>query len=679
MSLLALGQAVLGARMQRRFLANPDFRAAALLLQERPPKPTAPMHFQARKARISPRFHGQASDEGARVIQDPNTPIPEVHLLSNGRYHVMVSAAGGGYSRGDDLALTRWREDPTSESFGIFCFIGDTQTRRVWSSSFQPTLRTADRYEAVFKPGRAEFRRQDDGVETHTEIAVSADHDLEVRRFTLTNRSGSPKSLLVTAYAEVVLAPSVTDDAHRAFSNLFVHTELAPDQGAILATRRPRSADEEPPWLFCLLRAVGDEIGACSYETDRGRFIGRGHGVRDPVAMEEWGPLSGTVGTVRDPCLALRRTVALAVDGEAQLDLIIGTAPTREIALTFVSTYQDRRLADRVFEVAAIHSRAVLGHIGVSEAAARRYGQLASALLFPTAAYRTSKSVLRGNGKGQPGLWAYGISGDLPIALLRVSDAGNLDLVRDLLSAHAYWRTQGLAVDLVIWNEDASEYRGELGEQIRDLIAAGTEAQWVDKPGGVFVRAVDGFPEEDRVLLQAAARIVLRDTDGPLDEQMKRRQRAPLPAAGALPAVARQTPAGPGERGPQPTRGDLIFANGTGGFTPDGREYVIELPPGRHTPAPWVNVIANPRLGSVVSERGSAYTWYGNAQLCRLTPWSNDAVTDASGEASTSAMTRVGGSSAPRRGRVRARARTRVATGSATASSSTARTGSSRS
>jgi cellobiose phosphorylase len=646
MSLLALGQAVLGPQMQRRFLSNPDFRAATLLLQERIPKANALMYPYARKAQVSRRVRGRAAEPVMRVFTNPNTPIPEVHLLSNGRYHLMVSAAGGGYSRWNDLAITRWREDPTSESFGVFCFIGDQLTHRCWSNSFQPTLRAGGHYEAVFTPGRAEFRRQDDQVETHTKIAVSTEDDLEIRRIKLTNRSETARSLLVTGYAEVVLAPGVTDELHRVFSNLFVHAELAPDHSAILMTRRPRSMEEQPPWMFCVMQAAGGEVGTCSYETDRARCIGRGRSARQPAVLDDWGPLSGTAGPVLDPCVALRRTVELPVDGSAQLDLIIGAAPTREAAMTLVSKYQDRRMADRVFEVAATHSRAVLGHLGASEAEAQHYGQLASAVIFPVGAYRAPSGILRRNRKGQSGLWGYAISGDLPIVLLRVSDADNLHLVRDLLRAHAYWRMRGLLSDLVIWNEDASGYRRVLNDQILGLIAAGTEAQLVDKPGGVFVRHIDSFPEEDRVLLQAVARIVIRDVDGPLEHQLDRWRRAsllsrpPMLAPSRLALLSRPPmlapsrlapPPGQGA-GPLPPRRDLLFFNGTGGFTQDGREYIVDLPPGRHTPAPWVNVIANPRLGTVVSESGSAYTWYGNAQLYRLTPWSNDPVGDPSGE-----------------------------------------------
>ncbi|MFA6034868.1 MAG: cyclic beta 1-2 glucan synthetase, partial [Myxococcota bacterium] len=632
MSLIALGNTVLGPKMQGRFLSNPDLRAASLLLQERIPKAIALMHPHAREAQVSRRIQGTAAESAMRVYTNPNTPIPEVHLLSNGRYHVMVSAAGGGYSRWNDLSITRWREDPTSESFGVFCYIGDTVTRRCWSNSFQPMLRAGGNYEAIFTPGRAEYRRQDEDVETHTEIAVSTEDDLEIRRIRLTNRSGHKRSLLFTGYAEVVLAPGVGDELHRAFSNLFVSAEPLPEQNAILMTRRPRSADEQPPWMFCMMLEAGEEAGACSYETDRARFIGRGRSARQPAALDDWGPLPGTAGAVLDPCAAFRRNVELALDGTAQIDLIVGAAPTREAAIALVMKYQDHRMADRVFEMAATHSRAVLGYLGASELEAQNYGRLASAVIFPVSACRAPGSILRRNRKGQSGLWGYGISGDLPIVLLCVTDSENLHLVRDMLKAHAYWRIRGLMTDLVIWNEDASGYRRVLNDQLQTLIAAGTEAQLVDRPGGVFVRHVDNFPEEDRVLLQAMARIVIRDVDGTLDQQLDRWQLVTAPPRTLMPAQERRTPYPEGDMAPVTPRDDLIFANGTGGFTKDGREYIVDLPPGRHTPAPWVNVIANKRIGTVVSESGSAYTWYGNAQLFRLSPWSNDAVSDHSGE-----------------------------------------------
>ncbi|MFA7329472.1 MAG: glucoamylase family protein [Candidatus Delongbacteria bacterium] len=631
MGLLALGQALLGPLMQRRFLSIPEFHAAALLLLERVPRTGVLMYPHAREARASGRVALPAAPSALRTFTNPNTPLPDVQLLSNGRYHVMVSAAGAGYSRFGELAVTRWREDPTVEAHGVFGYVRDLQSGHGWSTTFQPTLRAGQKYEAVFSPGRAEFRRQDDQVETHTEVAVSIEDDLEIRRIRLTNRSPHERRLSLTVYAEIVLAPGAADELHRVFSNLFVQSELCPELGTVLLTRRPRSADERPPWLFCLLPLGGGDPAACSFETDRARFIGRGRSLRNPLAQESDGPLSGTAGAVLDPCAALRRELVLAPDATARFDLILGVAPTREAALRLSAKYQDHRTVDRVLDAAPTHSRTALAQLGASEADVQRYAELAAAVIFAHRSFRAPGSILRRNRKGQAGLWRFGIPGDLPIVLLRVGEADKLQLVQDLLKAHAWWRTRGLATDLVIWNEDASSYRRELGDQLLDLIAAGPEAHLLDKPGGVFVRQIESFSEEDRVLLQAVARVVIRDADGSLGGQLERWRRTREPGrALMLPPVRRAAP-GPAPA-PAAPRDDLLFSNGTGGFTRDGREYIIDLPPGTHTPAPWVNVLANPRLGTVVSESGSAYTWFGNAQQGRLTPWSNDPVSDPAGE-----------------------------------------------
>jgi cellobiose phosphorylase len=634
MGLLALERALLGPRMQDRFLAHADLRSAALLLQERIPREAPLLRPFARESLSTQR--GPAPQEGRalRVLKDPDAAMPALQLLSNGRYHVMVTAAGGGYSRWNGVALTRWRQDAGAEDLGVFFYVDDEADRRSWSAAHQPSLRRSAAYEAVFTPGLAEFRRRDGAVDTHTQIAVSPEDDLELRRLTLTNRSEAARSIRVTAYTEIVLAAAADDELHRAFSGLFVHTELLPGQHAILATRRPRSAGEAPPWLFCLMPPGEDPgaPGASSFETDRGRFLGRGRGPRHPAQMEAGEPLEGTAGAVLDPCAALRCQVELGPEGSVSLDLILGAAATREAALALIAKYQDHRMADRVFEVAETHSRAVLARLGAGDAEANRYAQLASGVVFPLAVFRAPASILRRNRKGQAGLWGYALSGDLPIVLLRVGNRENLGLVADLLKAHAYWRMLGLEADLVVWNEDASGYRRDLNDEILGLVAAGAQAHWLDRPGGVFVRSVDAFPEEDRVLLLAVARIVVRDVDGPLDAQLQRWLAPPAPDASppavAVPLALAAAP------GPAPARrGGLLFPNGSGGFTPDGREYIVDPGPGRQTPAPWVNVIANARIGTVVSERGSAYTWYGNSQLCRLSPWSNDAVTDPSGEA----------------------------------------------
>ena len=631
MSLLAFEHVLLDQPMQRRFMSVPLIQATELLLQERVPKKGATLHPHA--AEVSAAARPPAAEAGTimRVFTDPNTLIPEVHLLSNGSYHVMATHAGGGYSRWRDLAVTRWREDATSDGWGTFIYLRDRDTGRYWSTAYQPTLRRADRYEAIFVQGRAEYRRRDQGIEAHTEISVSPEDDVEIRRVTLSNHSSRTRQIEVTSYAEVVLAPLNADLAHRTFSNLFVQTEILPGRQAILCTRRRRTPGEQVPWMFHLLAAPGAVAGAQSYETDRARFIGRGRTAANPAALDGPGSpsaLSNTEGSVLDPIVAIRRTLTLSPDESVTVQIISGVADTREAALALLEEYGDRHFVERAFEMAWFHSQEVLRHLNASEADAQIYGRLATSVVHAHALRRAAPGIIARNQLGQSGLWRFAISGDLPIVLLNIGDLNRIDLVKQALQAHAYWRMKGLAADLVIVNEDFSGYRAVLQDQIMGLINAGPEAQVIDKPGGVFVRRAEELSEDERVLLQTVARIVFNDTAETLIEQVERRVSAERVSDRLEPAL--QMAAEPVY--PLAAR-ERIFSNGLGGFTPDGREYIIVLEPGQTTPAPWVNVIASPHIGTVVSESGSAYTWAENAHEFRLTTWHNDPLSDASGEA----------------------------------------------
>src|ERR1700736_3915223 len=240
-----------------------------------------------------------------RVFDSPALTAPQVQLFSNGRYHLTISSAGRGYSRWRDLAVTRWREDSTRDCWGSFCYLRDLESGAFWSAAWQPTLKSTKRHEAIFTQGRAEFRRRESRINTHLEISVSPEDDIELRRITMTNRSDAPRTIEVTSYAEVVLAPQDHDLAHPAFSNLFVQTELVRNRQGILCTRRPRSADERPPWLMHLMTVGGTTVGEASFETDRMRFVGRGRTLAWPSAMDRGARLSDSQGPVLDPVVSI--------------------------------------------------------------------------------------------------------------------------------------------------------------------------------------------------------------------------------------------------------------------------------------------------------------------------------------------------------------------------------------
>jgi len=632
MSLLSLAYTLLDRPMQKRFGADPRFQATMLLLEERIPRATA-FHFHAAES-SDLRTSSPAPETPVRVFTDPNTNAPEIQLLSNGRYHVMITNAGGGYSRWKDLAVTRWREDTTRDHWGTFCYIRDVASGEYWSAAHQPVGKLPDSYEASFSESRVEFRRRDQGFDTHTEIAVSPEDDIELRRVTVTNRTSRTRTIDVTSYAEVVLTSPIADALHPAFSNLFVQTEILPHRQAILCTRRPRSAEEPVPWMFHLVTAHGGGPSEVSSETDRMQFIGRGNTVKNPQAMRAPGPLSNTDGSVLDPIVAVRFRLTLAAGASAVVNIVSGVGESRETCQGLLEKYQDRRLADRVFDLAWTHSQVALRQLNASEADAQLYERLASSVIYADASLRANSSTLLLNRRGQSGLWGQAISGDLPIVLLQIADPANIELAHQLVQAHAYWRLKGLAVDLVIWNEDQSGYRQVLQEQIMGLIAAGVETNITDRPGGVFVRSADRMSNEDRILFQTVARVIVTDRHGTLADQVSHSRLGEGAHQAKSPRlVSRRTPRAAPSRADESPYRQLVFWNGLGGFTVDGREYVITTSAGQATPAPWVNVLANPDFGTVVSESGLAYTWNENAHEFRLTPWADDPVSDSDGEA----------------------------------------------
>jgi cyclic beta-1,2-glucan synthetase len=624
MSFLSISYLIHNQPMQKRFESEVQVKSTLLLLQERVPRITT---F------YSPSVHASdinlvpaGTDTSMRVINTPHTTTPEVQLLSNGRYHSMITNAGGGYSKWKNIAVTRWREDATCDNFGTFCYIRDLDSNIFWSSAYQPTLQQGENYEAVFSQGRAEFRRRDMSLETHTEIVVSPEDDIELRRMHITNRSRKKRTIEITSYAEVVLAPAAADEAHPAFSNLFVQTEVNKQRHAIICSRRPR-AEEATPFMFHLMKVHDAEIKNISYETDRLQFIGRGNTMNSPKVMKQEDELSGNEGAVLDPIVSIQYRIVIEPHETIIVDMIYGMGDTREVCNNLIEKYQDRHLTNRILELAWTHSQVILRQINATEADAQLYAKLASSIIFANSSLRTDTSVIVKNRRGQSALWSYSISGDLPIILLQIEDASNIELVKQMVQAHAYWRLKGLLVDLVIWNEDHGGYRQVLHNDIISLVAPGT-VDAKDQQGGIYIRSADQISNEDRILFQTVAHIVIADRFGSLEDQMNRRNKlkSTIPYfsptkfhASVTTSVAPKT--------------DLQFFNGIGGFSKDGKEYVITTTPAQATPAPWCNVLANPNFGSIISESGSSYTWLENAHEFRLTPWNNDSIIDLKGEA----------------------------------------------
>ena len=630
MALVALGNVLNDRAMVERFHADPIVEATELLLQERVPRDVLVARPRAEEVKSAADVRDLVPPV-LRRFTSPHDAIPRTHVLSNGRYAVMVTAAGSGYSRWRDVAVTRWREDVTRDSWGSYLFLRDMHTGAVWSAGHQPIGTEADSYEVNYSEDHAEFSRRDGSIVTGLTIVVSAEHDAEIRRVSLTNLGSRGREIELTSYAELALAPQAADTAHPAFQNLFVQTEFAPDIGALLATRRPRSRDEQPIWAAHVAAVEDGTGGVIQYETDRARFLGRGRSVRSPVSVIDGRPLSNTVGAVLDPIFSLRCRVKLAPGATAHVIFSTVVAESREQVLDLADKYRESATFERAATLAWTQAQVQLHHLGIEADEAHLFQRLANRILYSDPSLRPSASLLARNEQGAPGLWAHGISGDLPIVMVRIDEAEDLDIVRQLLRAHEYWRLKLLDVDLVILNEHGASYSQNLHDSIETLVRTSQSVlvhEGHPSHGGVYILRGEQLSTEDRTLLQTAARAVLLSRRGSLADQVLRLER---PERSAPPAAQ------PGSRparseAPAP-RPELEFFNGLGGFADGGREYVAILGPGQSTPAPWLNVIANASFGFQVSESGSGYTWSGNSRENQLTPWSNDPVSDPVSEA----------------------------------------------
>jgi len=630
MTLVALANVLLGNRMVERFHADPRVQATELLLQERVPRQTP-----ATEPRPLDEMRASAPVPAppVRRYRSPHTAFPHAQFLSNGSYVAVITNSGGGRSFCRGLAVTRWRHDPTTDPGGQFIYLRDIRSGSVWSAAYHPTTQEPDEYLVTFVAEKATFHRRDDDIATQLELAVSTEDDVEVRRVTVTNHSVRLREIDVTSYVEIVLAPPADDAAHPAFGKLFLETEYLPKSSALLCHRRLRDPREPGVWALHVLSLEGRTQGPVEWETDRVRFLGRGRATDNPLALDGR-TLSGTTGIVLEPIFSLRQRIRLPPGASVRLSFATGVAADRQTAEALAQKYRDPTAAARAFALGFTQAQSAQRHLGISNDDALLFERLASRVLFTDGSLRADADG--SNGLGQSALWPHGISGDLPLLLVRVIGSDDLALVRQVLQAQEYWRLKGLIADIVILNEHPVSYLDQVQAQLVALLDDGPWRAWKHRAGGAYLLRADRMTQAERTLVETVARAVLRGDRGSLRTQLDR----PYPGRVSVPPDAQRI--GPvvdtdvepaAQPGVQTARPALALGNGLGGFADDGRAYAVVLEGDQETPLPWANVIANPRFGTVITASGSAYTWSENSRENRLTPFANDPVTDPTAEA----------------------------------------------
>lgn len=619
MSLLTISNLLLRNHMVEYFHSDKRVQAAELLLQER-----IPARANLLKRQVSGQSRMQKQNPAAaaplREYQSADTPVPEVNVHSNGSFTTVVTNSGSGFIRYEGLAISRWREDPVADNWGSYMYIRDVARDKVWSPAFQPCQVSHPNERVQFANERSAFIREDEDMLSTLEISVSPELNADVRRLTLSNKGSEERILEVTTFLELVLAPPDADAAHPAFSKLFVETEYEAETECLLARKRPRDEGERRLWAVHALMLDGRALGPVEFETERACFIGRGHTLADPKGVGA--RLGGTVGAVVDPAFIMRRRFLIPPGQQAHLFAVTGAAETREQAVEMIRQLSQAQHIERAFQLAWTRCQIEQQHLNLTSADAAVFGRLAARVLYTSPLKQERENSIAANVQGQQSLWAHGVSGDRPVILVRIEDTANLPFIHKLLLGHEYLRRKGLLMDVVILNESAEGYQQDLQEALRRAVEQSFGQ------GGIYILQAGQLSDMDKCLFFAVAKLVLR-ADGP---SLRTQLHIPAALESAEPMLV---PKAPPDRFGQVTDyvpPEMSFFNGWGGFSPDGREYHILLRNGSYLPAPWINVMANPKFGCLTSELFTGYTWWRNSRECKLTPWSNDPALDPPGE-----------------------------------------------
>ncbi|WP_214630157.1 GH36-type glycosyl hydrolase domain-containing protein [Paenibacillus agaridevorans] len=659
MSMLTLSNLLLPQSMIDRFHRNKEVRAAELLLQERIPSRTKLIRHPSLHRLQEERETKETANEPVREFKSPHTAAPEACVLSNGRFSTVVTASGSGYSSYEGLLVSRWREDPVRDSWGTFIYIRDVSSGSVWSPSFQPCRTDMQDLRVRFEPDKATFEQSFDEVSARMEICVSPESDAEVRRITLTNNGSEPKLLEVTTFVELALANPIADEAHTAFSKLFIRTAYEESSGCLVASRRKREAKEQALWAAHSLSAEGTTVGGLEFETDRMAFIGRGYQLEEPQSIRT--RLKGKTGSVADPAFVMRRRVGIEPGRQVVLYAVTSVAATREAALDGASSLTKSHTAERAFQLAWTRSRIELRSLGLELADAFVFQRLAAQVLYTPPLSGERAQRIEANVKGQPGLWAFGISGDRPLVAAEIDSRSRMPFIMKLLAGHEYLRRLGIRFDLALLNGSEEGYEQELQDALSRAVEHGVD-RFGAGHGSIVVLPAKQLSADNLTLILAVARLTLKANGPSLAVQLKLLRRSGEAGEGSR-GLKRAAERGPGRKAragaiaaedsesamlqtredfsqnPEESSvsvsldpRDVLFYNGWGGFAADGKQYKLLIKGGNHLPAPWINVLSNPGFGAIVSELGTGYTFWRNSRECKLTPWSNDPVLDTPGE-----------------------------------------------
>ncbi|RYF44282.1 MAG: hypothetical protein EOO25_00100 [Comamonadaceae bacterium] len=626
MSLVALCNVLCDDAPRNWFCAAPLIQAYEALLHEKTPRQI----IESADPRTLPEPEDLREDAlyHAREVDPAASGWQPTQLLSNGGYSVALRANGAGASRWRGKNITRWRDDLLRDAYGSFIYVRGAGEERVSSVTFHPAPHPDWIYKATFLADRVEFRAKSPDLEVVTTVLVSPEDDTELRTVTLHNLSAHEVTLDVVSCFEAVLADPRADEAHPAFSNLFIDTRWHAPWRALLLTRKPRLQGDPAMAVAHFLAAAEGNVRSVHCIADRRSFLGRNRLPGQPTLAPQTTQADGSPINGLDPVAGLRIRVRIAAGDIARLSFATAAAESSDELITRIDKYLQPMHVERATRMAATLAQVRLRDLGVAPERNAALQDINTALMYTATRPQTDRALL-----DQRQLWRFGLSGDKPIVLVRIHASSGLALVDALLRAQPLWSFGGLAVDVVIVNSEVNSYLMPLQRDIlalRDRMRQQSENSFPrNDAGGFFLLRDHEMAASEKAVLAGLARFIFVADGRPLEQQLAALQgatglrRRAVPASLPVPSAALADPSAAPVAASQPPVGEFDAASGEFRFTVDSRH---------RPPRPWVNVIANPAFGFQVSEAGAGYTWAVNSRLHQLTPWSNDPLQDPAGE-----------------------------------------------
>ena len=631
LSLLSINNFMNNNILINRFMNNPEIQAVSSLLQERTPdKAIITKEKKEKIEKVKIKDYQNYMEMSYNKIDEK---LNVTNTISNGIYTICTKQNGESFSKYNNILVNRYKETADYKK-GILFSIKDVSNKRIWVNSPIDKENRGDKYKIIFAPEKNEFIRIDGDITSTTKVIVSPDDPVEIRRLNLKNNGNTVRTLEVTSYFEPVLSTNMQDYAHMAFNNLFLTFERK-ERDNILVKRKKRSHVEKEIYLGTSFYTEHETIGDLEVEIDKEKFLGRDFNLI-PEMVRDSKPYSQNMGLVTDPCLASKKTIKINPGEEVNFDLIICVSESKDLILEFLEKYKNSKVITKTFELARAKVEAESIYLGLKGTDIEKYQKLLSYTIFNNILKKITLKGLTKKVYSQEDLWKFGISGDIPIILVKIEDLNDMYVVRDIIKAHEYFRSKNIKVDLVILDKEENSYNQYISYEIENVILNSQVEYLKNITGGIFVINSNQIDKNDLQLLEFKANVTINAKSGDIktilddleDEYLKETKDLGFdnrhPFEYVFQEEVNNSLNTPMEK--------LKYFNEYGGFEKNGLEYVIKTDKQNKIPTTWSMIIGNETFGSVITQNLGGFTFHKNSRLNRLSAWNNNPVMDLPSE-----------------------------------------------